>query len=166
MLLQETIVTNGWPTINRENTNNSIQNHTLSTELHICTHLFCCNTGALMHHTGSHPFIENSSPPYHTKLYSFPVWVKNKAAPAKWKQQTEEDPVWPTRRKQILLRSIQCWSSDLIAVQKESINTQCMSVQKASFSLRWDVKQRGFLRNQKGASLKWASNHNCSAQMS
>lgn len=96
--------------------------HTWSTQLfvHICS---VCNTGCitLAYILPLCPLIPNCT--------HFLFVSQNKPALAKRKQGAEEDPVWPTRRKQVS-------SSDLIATWREPINT-CID----DFCTRYSTKR-------------------------
>lgn len=122
----------------------------------------------MMRRTSSRPFKLHFSLPCHTKLYSFPVCVRNKPALAKRKRGTEEDPILTDQEE-----TSQSWSRDLIATWKEIIKAQCMRVWRATSlyaarscsplctdsneMLNKEVSSKFAQKSKKEASLVWAS---------
>lgn len=158
MVLQEIVVLQMYGQLLKERTQTKKKKQYPKTHpVHTITHyLFCCNTGVMMHRTGSQLHF---SLPSHTKLNLFPVCVRNKPAPAKAKTTAlalRKTPSDQPGENKSALRSSQFGSSNLIATWKELVNAQCLHVQWAASlyfdecrtiaAAHWDVKQRGFFK--------------------
>lgn len=97
--------------------------HTLSIQLYtVCTHLFCCNTGVMMHRTGSLPV----KLPSLSSALSIPNWARFLFVSKIHRQMPIESCGRPPHRRK---KTSQSQSSDVIATREELKRTQCMHVQ-------------------------------------